>query len=300
MQVKLYSIVYELIDQVRDAMLGLLEPETRETIIGHAKVLQVFKLNKGRAAGCMVEDGKILRSCEARVIRDKTPVFDGKMSTLRRFQDEVEEVKAGLECGIRLGDFNEYETGDIIECYTLEKNPANAVTPQQKSSNRDGAPCTLLRASRKPPSLSFPLIPPSPIEPIGPFITLSLHMSRRTDKVNELLRREIGTTIQRDFEFPGTIVTVIEVEVTDDLKEGKVWVGVVGKMAPSQVLEKLNSRHGLIQSAVARRVVLRNTPRLTFRLDDSAQRGVDLVNLLEDIDKNLPKAPPADAENDGE
>ena len=102
-------------------------------------------------------------------------------------------------------------------------------------------------------------------------------MSRRTDKVNELLRREIGTTIQRDFEFPGTIVTVIEVEVTDDLKEGKVWVGVVGKMAPSQVLEKLNSRH-----------------------DDSAQRGVDLVNLLEDIDKNLPKAPPADAENDGE
>ena len=117
-------------------------------------------------------------------------------------------------------------------------------------------------------------------------------MSRRTDKVNELLRREIGTTIQRDFEFPGTIVTVIE--------EGKVWVGVVGKMAPSQVLEKLNSRHGLIQSAVARRVVLRNTPRLTFRLDDSAQRGVDLVNLLEDIDKNLPKAPPADAENDGE
>ena len=120
-QVKLYSIVYELIDQVRDAMLGLLEPETRETIIGHAKVLQVFKLNKGRAAGCMVEDGKILRRCEARVIRDKTPVFDGKMSTLRRFQDEVEEVKAGLECGIRLGDFNEYETGDIIECYTLEK-----------------------------------------------------------------------------------------------------------------------------------------------------------------------------------
>ena len=114
-------------------------------------------------------------------------------------------------------------------------------------------------------------------------------MSRRTDKVNELLRREIGTTIQRDFEFPGTIVTVIEVEVTDDLKEGK--------MSPAQVLEKLNSRHGLIQSAVAKRVVLRNTPRLSFRLDDSAQRGVDLVNLLEDIDKNLPKAPPADPEN---
>ncbi len=118
-------------------------------------------------------------------------------------------------------------------------------------------------------------------------------MSRRTDKVNELLRREIGTTIQRDFEFPGTIVTVIEVEVTEDLKEAKVWVGIVGRMRPAQVMEKLNSRRGLIQSAVSKRVVLRNTPRLNFRLDDSAQRGVDLVNLLEDIDKNLPKAPPA-------
>lgn len=120
-QVKLYSIVYELIDQVRDAMLGLLAPETRETIIGHADVKQVFKLNKGRAAGCMVSDGKVQRTCEARVLRDGQAVFDGKMSTLRRFQDEVDEVKAGLECGIRLGDFNEYEEGDVIECYTLEK-----------------------------------------------------------------------------------------------------------------------------------------------------------------------------------
>lgn len=120
-QIKLYSIVYELIDQVREAMLGLLTPETRETVIGHAEVRQVFKLNKGRAAGSYVKDGKILRTAGARVIRDRQPVFDGKMSTLRRFQDEVNEVKAGLECGIRLGDFNEYEEGDIIECYILEK-----------------------------------------------------------------------------------------------------------------------------------------------------------------------------------
>ena len=123
-------------------------------------------------------------------------------------------------------------------------------------------------------------------------------MGRHTEKFKELLRREIGTTIQRDFEFPGTIVTVIEVEVTDDLKEARVWVGVVGRMAPSQVLEKRTPRHGLIQSAVAKRVVLRNAPRLSSRLDDSAQRGVDLVNLLDDIDKNLPKAPPADPEEE--
>jgi len=120
-EIKLYSIVYELIDTVREAMLGLLEPETRETIIGHAEVKQVFKVNKGKAAGCYITDGKVTRKAHARVIRDGVPVFDGKMSTLRRFQDEVQEVKVGIECGIKLGDFNDYEEGDIIECYNLEK-----------------------------------------------------------------------------------------------------------------------------------------------------------------------------------
>jgi translation initiation factor IF-2 len=120
-EIKLYSIVYELIDTVRDAMLGLLDPETRETIIGHADVKQVFKVNKGKAAGCIVKDGKVTRTAHARVLRGKTPVFDGKMSTLRRFMDEVKEVKTGIECGIKLGAFNDYEEGDVIQCYLLEK-----------------------------------------------------------------------------------------------------------------------------------------------------------------------------------
>ena len=120
-QVKIFSIVYELIDQVKDAMLGLLEPETRETVLGHAEIKQIYKLNKGKAAGSYVSDGKMLRTAEARVLRDGQVVFDGRMSTLRRFKDEVEEVKSGLECGIRLADYDDYEEGDIIECYSLEK-----------------------------------------------------------------------------------------------------------------------------------------------------------------------------------
>ncbi|GAA5125405.1 translation initiation factor IF-2 [Luteolibacter yonseiensis] len=120
-EVKLYSIVYELIDQVREAMLGLLEPLTRETVIGHAEVRQIFKLNRGRVAGSFVMDGRIHRKAHARVIRGGIPVFDGRMSTLRRFKDEVEEVRTNFECGIRLGEFNEYEEGDVIECYKLEK-----------------------------------------------------------------------------------------------------------------------------------------------------------------------------------
>ncbi|MFK7851033.1 MAG: translation initiation factor IF-2 [Akkermansiaceae bacterium] len=120
-EIKLYSIVYELIDQVREAMLGLLEPLTRESTMGHAEVRQVFKVNKGKAAGCMITDGKVHRKAHARVVRDGVPVFDGKMSTLRRFQEEVEEVRTNFECGIRLGEYNEYEEGDIIECYNLIK-----------------------------------------------------------------------------------------------------------------------------------------------------------------------------------
>jgi translation initiation factor IF-2 len=122
-QIKLYSVVYELIDQVREAMLGLLEPLNREAVIGHAEVRKVFKLTRGRAAGSYVTDGRIHRKAHARVVRGGVPVFDGKMSTLRRFQEEVEEVRQSFECGIRLGEFNEYLEGDIIECYKLEKVP---------------------------------------------------------------------------------------------------------------------------------------------------------------------------------
>ncbi|MEM9444796.1 MAG: translation initiation factor IF-2 [Verrucomicrobiota bacterium] len=120
-QIKLYSIIYELIDQVRDAMAGLLDPEERESHIGKVAVKKVFSLSKFPVAGCVVESGRITKSCRARITRDHTPIYDGSVVTLKRFQDETNEVRAGMECGVRLGDFNDYEEGDIIECYVLEK-----------------------------------------------------------------------------------------------------------------------------------------------------------------------------------
>ncbi|MES2707664.1 MAG: translation initiation factor IF-2 [Verrucomicrobiota bacterium] len=120
-QVKLYSIIYELLDQMEEAMLGLLDPLTREKVIGHAQVKQVFKIQRGRAGGCVVTDGKLVRNARARVLRGRQPVYDGGFQTLRRFTDDVAEVRNGMECGIRLGDFNDYEVNDIIECYELEK-----------------------------------------------------------------------------------------------------------------------------------------------------------------------------------
>ena len=120
-QVKLYSIIYELLDQVKEAMAGLLDPESRESVVGHAEVRRVFDLKKGCVAGSYVTDGRIVRAGRARVLRGRQPIYDGGLATLRRFQDDVKEVRNGMECGIRLGNFDEYEEGDIIECYILEK-----------------------------------------------------------------------------------------------------------------------------------------------------------------------------------
>ncbi len=120
-QVKLYSIIYELLDQVKEAMLGLLDPEHREKMIGQARVKEVFKLTRGIVAGCVVTNGRLERKARARVLRGDQPVYDGGFATLRRFKEDVTEVRNGLECGVRLGDFVEYQPDDIIECYELER-----------------------------------------------------------------------------------------------------------------------------------------------------------------------------------
>jgi translation initiation factor IF-2 len=125
-QIKLYSIIYELIDQVKEAMAGLLEPDIKEVIIGSAEVRKIFELSKGgNVAGCMVSSGRIVRG-KARVLRRKGLIYEGIIQTLRRFQDEVNEVRAGMECGIRIEGFNEMQVGDAIECYTTEKTAPKA------------------------------------------------------------------------------------------------------------------------------------------------------------------------------
>jgi translation initiation factor IF-2 len=120
-QIKLYAIIYELIDQVKEGMVGLLEPVIRETIIGSADVRQVFELSKGSpVAGCVVANGRLVKG-KARIRRHKEVIYEGIIQTLRRFQDEVSEVRAGMECGIRIEGFGEFEVGDVIESYTIEK-----------------------------------------------------------------------------------------------------------------------------------------------------------------------------------
>jgi translation initiation factor IF-2 len=120
-QIKLYAIIYELIDQVKASMAGLLDPDLKETIVGSAEVRQVFELSKGSpVAGCMVGSGHIVRG-KVRVRRNKDVIYEGVTQSLRRFQDEVNEVHAGMECGLRVEGFGEFKVGDVIECYSVEK-----------------------------------------------------------------------------------------------------------------------------------------------------------------------------------
>ena len=121
-QIKLYAIIYELIDHVKEAMAGLLDPLLKEVNAGQAEVRKVFELSKGgRVAGCYVNSGKLVRG-KMRVRRRNVVIYEGVSLTLKRFQDEAQEVRAGMECGVRLDGFDDFQEGDFIECYTLEKH----------------------------------------------------------------------------------------------------------------------------------------------------------------------------------
>lgn len=121
-EIRLYSVIYELLDDIRDAMAGLLEPIVKQQVIGHAEVRQVFELSKkGRVAGCMVTDGRVTSRARARVKRGGEIIFEGSLASLKRFQNDASEVREGQECGIRLDNFQDYQVGDVIELYEIEK-----------------------------------------------------------------------------------------------------------------------------------------------------------------------------------
>jgi translation initiation factor IF-2 len=120
-RIETFAIIYELNDKVREMMADLLDPDLKETKTGAAEVRATFPLAKGFVAGCLVTEGKINRNASARLHRGKEVLHEGKVSTLKRFKDDASEVRAGLECGIKLDDFNGYQVGDVIECYEIQK-----------------------------------------------------------------------------------------------------------------------------------------------------------------------------------
>ncbi len=120
-RVETFEIIYEMGDKVREMMADLLDPDIKEIKTGAAEVRQVFPLAKGFVAGCLVTEGKINRNASARLRRGREIIHEGKIATLKRFKDDANEVRAGLECGIKLDDFNGYAAGDVIECFEIQK-----------------------------------------------------------------------------------------------------------------------------------------------------------------------------------
>jgi translation initiation factor IF-2 len=120
-EIRYYNIIYDLVDDVKKAMSGLLTPERRETMLGNAQILEIFNVSKvGKIAGCRVTDGTVERGANVRLIRDNVVVHEGKLSQLKRFKDDAREVNAGQECGMAFENFQDMRVGDVIECYRVE------------------------------------------------------------------------------------------------------------------------------------------------------------------------------------
>jgi translation initiation factor IF-2 len=132
--IRLYTIIYDAVNDVRDALEGLLEPTVHEKVLGRAEVRQVFSISGiGQIAGCFVSDGKIVRGARARLLRDNIVVHDGRIGTLKRFKEDVREVVSGYECGMSLEGYQDVKVGDVIEAYEVEQ-VARRLTPSPKGA----------------------------------------------------------------------------------------------------------------------------------------------------------------------
>ena len=121
-EIRYYNVIYDLVDDMKAAMSGMLSPDLRETILGNAEILEVFNVSKsGKVAGCKVTDGLVRRGASVRLIRDSVVIHEGELSSLRRFKDEVKEVNAGQECGMAFENYEDLKQGDVIECYEVEE-----------------------------------------------------------------------------------------------------------------------------------------------------------------------------------
>ena len=143
-EIRYYSIIYELIEYVEGVLTGMIKPERRETFIGYAEILEVFNISKlGKVAGCRVTDGRVERGSGVRLLRDNVVIHEGTLKTLKRFKDEVEKVQAGMECGMAFENYEDIRKGDQIECFTVEMIERSledvALSDMEKESNTEDA-----------------------------------------------------------------------------------------------------------------------------------------------------------------
>ena len=254
---RLYNVIYNVVEDIQKALTGMLEPVYRDVLEGRAEVRQVFKVGRTEAiAGSFVLDGKITRSAIAHVLRGGKQVYEGKIAGLRRFKDDVREVATGFECGISLEGFAAFEVGDLVEAHGKER----------VSSAH----------------------PPKP--------TMRGEPSRRVERLNELLRDEISDLIRRELKDPriAGLVTVTQVETASDLSSARVFISVLGSEEDQKAsLAVLRRAAGFFRHQLLPRLSLRRVPELEFRPDRSIEHGDHILSLLRQIDAVQQSQPPA-------
>ena len=253
-EIRYYNIIYDLVDDIKKAMSGLLAPTLRETMLGNAQILEVFNISKvGKVAGCRVTDGTVERGANVRLIRDNVVVHEGKLSTLKRFKDEVKEVQSGQECGMAFENYGDMRAGDVIECYRVETIQRSPVSPNLTSA-RIFIELNVMPASAKARAYSGH---PRLIDSTGhrqcwiarhsagdddycEISTMPRHHSKssapggsqRQLRVGETVRHAVADILSQgsvhDPDLEGHIITVPEVRMSPDLKLATIYVMPLG------------------------------------------------------------------------
>jgi translation initiation factor IF-2 len=139
--IRLHTIIYELLDELKKAVAGLLAPVIKETYLGRAEVRDTFRVKGvGMIAGCSVQDGILKRDADVRVLRDNIVIYTGRIVSLRRFKDDANEVRSGFECGVGISNFNDVKVGDVLECFKMEKSqPLEVLSAVDRGRTQDTA-----------------------------------------------------------------------------------------------------------------------------------------------------------------
>ena len=238
---RLYRVIYQAIEDVEAAMKGMLDPVYEEQVTGHAIVRQTFKASGvGTIAGSYVLDGKITRGSKARITREGEQIFEGTLASLKRFKDDVKEVNAGYECGLVFEGFNDLKEDDMIEIYIMVEVP-------RKNSIKN-------------------------------------------TRINGEVQKALSDIIRSELKDPRIhpMTSVVLVQVTPDLKYCKAYISVLADEEQAKdTICGLKSAEGFIRTQLAKAVNLRNTPEISFILDQSIEYGVRMSKLIDDVTKDL-------------
>ena len=255
-----YDIIYGMLDFVSAAVSGMLEPVYKETVEARALVKEVFEVKGGKAAGIGISEGRMSRNALIRVLRKGAVVHEGRIKSLRHFKDNVREIASGSEGGLGLDGFDNFEAGRRI-----------GGLPQRAGSHRSQLILT-------PCPRSFPTIRRATGVPT---------MSRRTLRINELLREELSVLLQRNVRDPrlNRMLSITSVSLSNDHKEATVHVSTMGTdEEKSEVFQGLKAAGSYLRKSLGNRLSLRYIPRLAFQMDDSIERGARLNSIINNLD----------------